>query len=237
TGGSRGLGLVMAKALAEAGAAEGTLVVADAQEAGRGRHDRSWVSPPGNLYLSLVLRPESPIREVAQLSFAAALAVAEAAEVVLPPGKPQLSLKWPNDVLLGGRKLAGILLESRARSDGGVAWLVVGIGVNLASAPDVLPYPAAALAACGAPVHPQRFLPILAERLLVGYEAWRRDGFAPLREAWLGRAHAPGEPLRVRRGECWKLGRFAGLDAEGRLLLDGDAGVIAIAAADVVAGA
>jgi BirA family biotin operon repressor/biotin-[acetyl-CoA-carboxylase] ligase len=247
----------VARALASEGAPEGTLVVAEEQSAGRGRERRTWVSPKGNLYASLVLRPAADVRKAAQLGFAAALAAIEAAEAVLPPGA-SLALKWPNDVLLGGAKTAGILLESHAplsrhpRESGGpeasarhspwvpasagtteLEWLVLGIGVNLASAPSDTEFPATHLAAWGASVTPGDFLPILAGRLVAWYEAWRRDGFGAVRAAWLARAHAPGAPIRVRHGGREECGRFAGLDAEGRLLFDGPAGRATIAAADV----
>lgn len=221
-----------AKELAAAGAPEGTLVTAAEQSAGRGRYGRSWASPPGNLYASLLLRPNADPAAAAQLGFAAALAVAEAAQQVFPPGAP-VSLKWPNDVLVGGAKAAGILLESRGGDAGAVAWLVIGIGVNLASAPLDTPYPATCLAAWGAEVAPADFLPICAGRLLAWYEAWRQAGFAPVRAAWLGRAHPMGERLRVRLAGEELEGRFAGLDADGRLLLEGREGRQPIAAAEV----
>jgi BirA family biotin operon repressor/biotin-[acetyl-CoA-carboxylase] ligase len=124
-----------AKRLAGEGAAEGTLVWAGEQTEGRGRRGRPWVSVPGNLYMSLVLRPGGAAAAAAQLGFAAALAVGEAALRLLP-GEARISHKWPNDVLVDGRKLSGILLESAAAADGGLAWLVMGIGVNVASHPD-----------------------------------------------------------------------------------------------------
>jgi BirA family biotin operon repressor/biotin-[acetyl-CoA-carboxylase] ligase len=221
--------------LAEMGAAEGALVVAREQSAGRGRRGRAWVSPPGNLYLSLVLRPPGAVADGAQVGFAASLAVAEAASRVLP-ADAAVTCKWPNDVLVGGSKLAGLLLHSRAVAGSGTLdWLVLGIGVNLVSHPAATEYPATSLAAAGAPgVTPALFLPILAERLLAWYEAWRAPaGFAALRAAWLARAHGLGGPIRVRLPSGEIEGRFAGLDAEGRLMLDGPAGRQHIAAAEI----
>lgn len=221
--------------LAEGGAAEGTLVVALAQSAGRGRRGRIWISPPGNLYCSLVLRPACAVSDAAQLGFAASLAIAEATQRFLPPGIA-VSCKWPNDVLAAGAKLAGILLQSRAVA-GGLAldWLVLGIGINLASHPAGTEYPATSLAAAGAPeVTPDAMLPILAERLLARYEAWRAPaGFAALRDAWLLRAHGLGGPIRVRLASAEIEGRFTGLDSAGRLVLDGPAGRQHIAAAEI----
>ena len=116
-----------AKRQATAGAPEGALVWARAQSAGRGRRGRRWVSEPGNLYLSILLRPSFPPATAAQLGFAAALAVGEAAAAALPAGA-DVAYKWPNDVLISGRKASGILLESQAAGEGRLDWLVVGIG-------------------------------------------------------------------------------------------------------------
>ena len=220
--------------LAAAGAREGTLVVAEEQSAGRGRRGRTWVSPPGNLYGSLVLRPPRPAHEAAQLGFAASLAVLESCRHFLPAGTA-LACKWPNDVLAGGRKLAGILLESRAAGAGALDWLVIGIGVNLASYPRDTEFPATSLAEAGAPgVTPDTMLTILAARILAWYEAWQRPGgFAALRAQWLAHAQGLGGPIRVRLADRELDGRFAGLDDGGRLLLDGAEGRQAIAAAEI----
>ena len=220
---------------AAAGAAEGTLVVALVQSAGRGRRGRAWISPPGNLHCSLVLRPACAVSDAAQLGFAASLAVAESASHFLPPGIV-VACKWPNDVLVGGAKVAGILLQSRAVAGSpALDWLVIGIGVNLASHPAETEYPATSLAAAGAPeVTPDAMLPILAERLLAWYAAWRVPaGFTALRDAWLARAHGLGGPIRVRLPSAEIEGRFAGLDSAGRLVLDGPAGRQHIAAAEI----
>ena len=221
-----------AKRRASAGAEEGTLIWALEQSAGRGRRGRAWHSPRGNLFCSLVLRPRSAAAEAAQLGFAAALAVAEACARALP-ADADIRCKWPNDVLLGGAKVAGILLESRADAEHGLDWLVLGIGINLAAHPEGTEYPATSLAAAGATVTPEAMLPILAERLLAWYDTWRRQGFAPLREAWLARAFGLGAAIRVRLAAAEFGGRFAGLDEHGLLLLDGADGRKRIAAAEV----
>jgi BirA family transcriptional regulator, biotin operon repressor / biotin---[acetyl-CoA-carboxylase] ligase len=219
-----------AKRRARAGAVEGTLVTAQTQTAGRGRQGRVWVSPPGNLYVSLVLRPEGPPAEAAQLGFAACLAVGDAILRFLP--RADLAFKWPNDVLLAGRKTAGILLESEAEG-GALRFLVLGIGVNLASYPEETAYPATSLVAAGAEVAPEAFLEALAPAFLVWYERWRQAGFAPLRRKWLERAFGLGQALLANLPGERVDGRFAGLDEEGRLLLDHPAGMRRIAAAEV----
>jgi BirA family transcriptional regulator, biotin operon repressor / biotin---[acetyl-CoA-carboxylase] ligase len=222
-----------AKRLAEAGAPEGTFVLAQEQSAGRGRRGRAWVSPRGNFFGSLLLRPHGAPADAAQLGFATSLAVAEAAEHFLPRDRA-VTCKWPNDVLIDGRKLAGILLESR----GGTAidWLVIGIGVNLVAHPERTDYPATSLTAAGRDaVDVAAFLPILAVRLLAWYEAWRAEGFAALREPWLARAHGLGGAIRARLPDTEIAGRFAGIDETGRLLLDAADGRRHIAAAEIFA--
>ncbi|HXP29939.1 MAG TPA: biotin--[acetyl-CoA-carboxylase] ligase [Stellaceae bacterium] len=222
-----------AKRLAAAGAPEGTLVWAREQSAGRGRRGRAWASPAGNLYLSLVLRPDCAPRAAAQLGFAAAVAVGETCARFLPQAA-ELRYKWPNDVLLDGRKLAGILLESQSAGEARLAWLVLGIGINLASHPEATQYPATSLAAAGAVVTPETMIAVLAERLLAWYERWRgAEGFAAVRRAWLLRAHGLGSEIRVRLAQSELAGRFAGLDGDGGLLLDGAEGRRRIAAGEI----
>jgi BirA family transcriptional regulator, biotin operon repressor / biotin---[acetyl-CoA-carboxylase] ligase len=221
-----------ARRQAEAAAPEGTLVWAGMQDKGRGRRGREWVSPPGNLYFSLVLRPCCAAGDAAQLGFVASLAVAEACASFLPDGAMP-RLKWPNDVLVGGRKVAGILLESVADATGAVAFLVLGIGVNLAAHPDGLERPATSLAAQGAAVTPAALLAPLAVRFLAWYEIWRTTGFAAVQKAWLASADGLGAPIRVRLASAELTGRFAGLDEGGMLLLDGAGGRRKIAAAEI----
>ena len=123
-----------ARRLAAAGAAAGTVVWAKRQTAGRGRRGRSWISEPGNLFTSLILRPHVPPARAAELTFVASLAVAQAVAGFLP-GRI-ICTKWPNDVLVDGGKIAGILIESAAGTSGKVDWLVVGIGINVAHHPN-----------------------------------------------------------------------------------------------------
>jgi BirA family biotin operon repressor/biotin-[acetyl-CoA-carboxylase] ligase len=206
-----------ARRLAEAGAAEGLIVTGGMQSAGRGRQGRAWVSPEGNLYLSLLLRPPVKPATAGEFGFGVAVAVAEAVDV-LAPGR-RAACKWPNDVLVEGRKIAGILLESRGTPDR-LDWLIVGIGLNVAAAPAAEAWPVTTLSSLGGTTDTERALEAVAARLDHWYRAWRAAGFAPLREAWLGRAHAPGETLRIRRNGGYLEGRFAGLDVSGALLID-----------------
>ena len=205
-----------AKDLARAGAAAGTLVWAGEQTQGRGRRGRVWSSPPGNLYLSLVLRPDCPVAAAAQLGFVAALALGEAL------GEPAgLAYKWPNDVLIGGCKVAGILLESELDGDGRLAFLVLGVGANIVSAPPASEFPATSLAALGLPTPSPA---TLLERFVAAFDAWERrwreSGFAPVRAAWRARATGLGEMIRVRLETTALSGRFRDIDQEGTLLLE-----------------
>ncbi|MGH6983882.1 MAG: biotin--[acetyl-CoA-carboxylase] ligase [Stellaceae bacterium] len=213
-------------------APEGTLVTARAQTAGRGRQGRIWVSPPGNLHVSLLLRPDAPMARAAQLGFAAGLAVADAIRAFAP--KAAITLKWPNDVLLDGRKAAGILLESEGDAAGRVAFVVIGIGVNLTAYPADTEFPATSVkTVTGTAPTPEAFLATLAPALALWYERWRADGFAALRRAWLERAAGLGQALRARLPDETVEGRFAGLDDDGLLLLDAPGGQRRIAAGDV----
>ncbi len=209
-----------ARRLALAGAPHGDAVVAARQTGGRGRLGRSWISPPGNLYVSVILRSPGSAGSHPQVAFVAGLAVVDAVRP-LPA-----SLKWPNDVLLAGAKVAGVLVES----DGGA--LVCGIGVNVAQAPAGLPYPATALAAHG-PTNLEAVLAAVLAGLDHWWQVWLANGFAAIRTAWLQRGPAPGDPLIVTQGPRRTAGRFAGMDMDGALLLQTAAGVQRILAGDV----
>ncbi len=210
-----------AKRLARAGAEAGALVWAREQSAGRGRRGRRWVSPPGNLYLSLVLRPACPASRAAQLGFVAALAVGDMLSTLDRLLYNRLLYKWPNDVLVAGRKIAGILLESEMGSSGALAFLVVGVGVNLASAPEDAELPATSVVAeTGIAPGPVASLEAFARHFEHWSERWRRDGFAPVRSAWRERAMGLGEPIRVRLDNLTLAGRLIDIDDEGALLLE-----------------
>ena len=206
------------------------------QRAGRGRRARAWASPPGNLYLSVILRPACEARHVAQLSFVAALAVLDLVDVPLP-GRARC--KWPNDILVEGGKVAGILLESALGAGGRVDWVVLGIGVNLSSHPGLKgPPPSTSLVAAGAAsLAPEDALPALLAALAGRRREWEAGGFATVREAWLARAHGLGGPVTVTSGERRLCGLFEGLDADGALVLAQAGGArITIVAGDVFFG-
>lgn len=196
-----------------AGEAGGLVIRADRQTAGRGRRGRRWNSPRGNLYVSLLLRPERPMSEAAALGFAAVTAMGDVAAALLPDGA-QVRHKWPNDLLINGRKASGILLEAEP----GI--LVLGIGVNIASHPAGTPYPATDLIAEGAAsISPQPLL----ERFLAAFaplhETWQEDGFAALLPAWRRRAAGLGETIEVRLERETLSGIFRNLEPDGALRL------------------
>ncbi len=210
-----------ALARAAAGAPEGTLVTARRQRAGRGRRGRAWASLAGNLHLSLVLTPPRGPGDATAVGFAAALAVDDAASDVLRDDA-EVRLKWPNDVLVDGRKVAGLLMETvPGRADA----LVLGVGINVRAHPADTPYPATDLAAEGAKTDADAVLAAFAAAFHARYEGFRRDGFAPLRAAWLARAKGLGEAITVRLEEAAFEGTFAGIDADGALVLDLGGGV------------
>ncbi|HTG24558.1 MAG TPA: biotin--[acetyl-CoA-carboxylase] ligase [Reyranella sp.] len=202
--------------LADAGAPEGTVVWSREQTGGRGRRGRVWASPVGNLYTSTILRPDCPAQRAAELGFAAALAVAD----IVPAGR-EVRVKWPNDVLVDGGKIAGILPESSIGQTGQVQHVVAGIGVNVGFAPQLpeMRYPGSAL---GGSV--EAALEKLTAALAARLAEWRREGFETVRAAWLAKAGPLGAEVDVKLGEGLVRGRFAGLDREGALLLDTAAG-------------
>lgn len=209
----------VAKDLAAEGATEGTLVVAESQSAGRGRRGKPWSSPPGNLYMSLVMRPVCPPATAVQLGFVAGVALWDAISDFDDPGIP-LTLKWPNDVLLGDRKVAGILLESATKADGGLDWVVIGIGVNTAHHPPEAQWPATDLLSLRDRPGPDDLLPVLAHYLLDHYRLWKAEGFRPIRRLWLENAHfAPGDRITVGGGEAPLDGAFEDIDEHGALVL------------------
>jgi BirA family transcriptional regulator, biotin operon repressor / biotin---[acetyl-CoA-carboxylase] ligase len=197
-------------ARAEAGEPAGLAVMARTQTAGRGRATRQWASRPGNLAISILLRPDASGREAPQFALLAAVALHHAAV-----SHAAVQLRWPNDLLLGGAKVAGILTEVSLRPGGALAHIILGIGVNLAHAP---PVEGRATAALG-PIPPETFAWQLLGALDHWLEVQARDGFAPIRAAWMQAGPTPGTPLAVRQGDSARRGRYEGLTEEGALRL------------------
>lgn len=212
-------------------------VFAHEQTTGRGRRGRLWLSPAENFAATYVFRPPVTPPTAALYSFVAALALHEALREVAGPGV-SLALKWPNDVLLNGGKLAGILLESMA-TGGQIGQLAIGFGVNLAATPPVSALEPGALAPVslrgetGLSVAPLAFLPHLAGALARLSAQFETFGFAPIRAAWLARAARLGQPITARLGTETLAGRFETINEQGALVLDAPGGKRALAAADI----
>lgn len=231
----------MAKRLALEGAPDGTVVSAKVQTAGRGRHDRSWDSPSGNLYWSMVSRLRGDDPPVWSLSMVAALALHNV--VARHAARPEtVRIKWPNDVLVDGAKIAGILLETGGEAARETGWVVIGIGLNIAAPPSGdLPYPVTGLNAIARrPTDRDVILPELTEAFVAARAAWRRDGLSDTRDAVLARLAGLGEPVTIRlsdRPSDAVHGTLAGLDPSGYALVDtGEATPRVIAAGDVLLG-
>ena len=193
-------------ALARQGAAEGLWLRAERQTGGRGRQGRAWVSPPGNLYASTLIRLRPGDPPAPTLALMAAVALHETVSTYAAG----ILIKWPNDLLAGPAKLSGILLEREGDA------VAIGLGVNLAHHPQDLARPATSLAALtGTAPDPQIFLEHLAETFARWLARWRGEGLAPIRTAWLAAAHPRGTALSTPEGE----GLFEGLDESGALRL------------------
>lgn len=224
--------------LGRKGAEEGTVVIAEMQRAGKGRRGRQWISPAGrNLYLSVLLRPSFPPAEAAMVSLMAGVVLCEAMQDVFGL---QPKLKWPNDLLLEGKKAAGILAEMHAEQES-IRFLVLGIGVNINMGREMFPedlrYPATSVQlVLGTPVKRLPFARRLLECLDQGYQRLLDDRGASARVAWNRYcAHPPGEWLEVSTAGGTLRGRFQGLDEEGSLILESAAGrAEKIRAGDVV---
>lgn len=205
-----------AKKLARNGYPHGTVVWAHQQTAGRGRQGNTWTSLPGNLFMTMILRPEKNAAVTGQMSFVSAVALAETLKEWVPPSV-QVALKWPNDLLLSGKKAAGILLESDISGVHDVGWMIIGIGVNITEAPE----DAACLKDFGvAGLDAGLVLEKLAKRLKTLYEIWRKTGFDLIRREWMSYAHNVGATINVRLPKETISGKFLGIDTSGALQLE-----------------
>ncbi len=215
-------------------------IVAAEQVAGRGRHGRQWSSPKGNLYASLLLIDPCDMAVAPQLGFVIGLAVHEAVEAVTGVGAPRLSLKWPNDLLLDGAKVSGLILEGHRLGPDGPLAIVIGCGVNVAFAPTGTPYPAIALQAVRPGLTREDVFHALSSAFAQAFSAWRTaahmnasDPFGAIRRLWLERAAGLGQEVTLRLPTGEKRGVFEGLDRFGRLQLKSRDGMELIDAGDL----
>lgn len=209
-------------------------ITADRQLSGRARRGRHWVSEPGNLYASLLLIDPAPIAALGSLPLVSAVATHAAICHALPRGAARPVLKWPNDVLIDGAKVSGILLESEYLKDGRQA-VVIGCGINVVHAPDHAMYPTATLRAAGSLVSPQELFAYLNREMAGWLETWNRGkGIQAVREAWLTKAAGVGQHITVNLPDGSISGLFREIDMAGCLVMVDDFGKIrTIAAGDV----
>ena len=228
-----------ARRRAEVGETGPLWVAARRQTAGRGRRGRAWESDAGNLFATLLTTTRKPPAEAAQVTFLAALAVADLLDRYAPPSL--VTIRWPNDVMLAGEKVAGILVESGAHAAGGL-WLAVGIGVNLAHAPSGVERSATALArhlsaGVAAPPSVEAAVRELAETFAVWMDRWETLGFQPVLDAWIARTPGLDGPAVARLGHETVEGRAEGVAPDGALRLRlPDGGLRLISAGDVFFG-
>ncbi len=225
-----------AKRLAGGGASHGAVIWAKKQTAGRGRMGREWVSPEGNLYVSVLLSPDKDLATCSQLSFVTAVAVAETLDVIVSDDAA-ISCKWPNDILYDGKKLGGILLESFTTPDvkKDKQWVVVGVGINIDHFPEHVMFPATCLRDAGVEIISAK---IVLSRFIYNfihrYDAWAKKGFKEVQKEWISRAYRLGHPTEVMVGDKQLKGIFDGIDSAGRLLLKQESGAVTgISAGDV----
>ena len=224
-----------ARRRAEAGEGGPVWITAARQTAGRGRRGRAWASPAGNLAATLLFSIDKPPAEAAQVSFLAALAACDLADACLGQGVARV--KWPNDVLLHGRKAVGVLVES-GQWPNGPLWMAMGVGINLAQAPQDVERPAAAFSEFMAKApEPLEALEVLATSFERWRALWEAQGFAPIAAGWTERAHGLGQPCEARLPNETLTGVAEGMDADGALRLRLEDGAVArITAGDVFFG-
>lgn len=207
--------------LASLNAPEGTLVIASRQTKGRGRPGKMWSSLPGNLLFSLILRPRCSLQEATALGFLLSVAIGHAL-VTLAPLSLHIQYKWPNDILIEGKKVAGVLLEvepSLSHPTGTPTWIIAGIGLNLAQYPPDTSFPATSLHAKGLSVTASQFLSVFCLELQELLRLWRSQGFSPIRELWMSRVWGLYHEMAVQYGTETHTGIFEDINPTGSLVL------------------
>ena len=200
-------------------ASEGLAIASTVQTSGKGRHGRFWESEAGNMYCSVLFKPDCGLVRASQLGFLAALASSQA--IASYTGDVQkLKLKWPNDVLLNNKKVGGILLEANNNKSTSVDWVVVGCGVNLKQHPKQTQFPATSIMKeLGIVVEVKEFIDCYLNKLMEWYKTWLSQGFSPVRLAWLAMAFNLNKELLVKFGDQNIVGSFQDLDEDGALII------------------
>jgi BirA family biotin operon repressor/biotin-[acetyl-CoA-carboxylase] ligase len=214
----------VAKEAAAKGAADGAVYWTPHQTAGRGTHGREWETPPGNLAVSILKRPDLPMRFAAQAALVTAVAVAEAVEQTgVHAGR--IRLKWPNDVMIDGKKVSGILLEGQAAGSA-VDWLVIGTGINVVHHPANTRHPATDLAEAGLVRSADEMLPAYLAAFDKWWGRWLRYDFQVIQTAWAARTlHKRGDEIRLSQGKETIHARYKGLAPDGALVVVGQDGL------------
>ncbi len=214
-------------------AREGLVIWALEQTSGKGRQKRHWVSEPGNMYCSVLLRPDCAMAEAAQIGFLPVIAAGEAIAGILGNAAP-LRYKWPNDLLLNRKKIGGALLEAGVGQNGLASWVIAGCGLNLQHHPEDTRFPATSVKEeLDTEIEIGAVVEAYIQNLANWYSRWQEEGFAPVRQAWLASAHTFDEPLIVESGSEKLSGPFRDLDEKGALVIETDSGPRRISAGDV----
>jgi len=209
------------------------IILANEQDAGKGRADRLWSSPKGNLYFSLVLQPQVQIASVAQISFVAIIALRQAVEEIALDQNIVIQNKWPNDLLINQKKVAGLLLESKNNQQN-CEFVILGIGVNINSSPDNTIFAAGNLHEFGIKITPEILLQNFLDKFEILYQNWLSFGFVNIRKAWLSKAYRLKEKISVRDGKGKIEGIFEDMDSNGSLILKAESQIKKITAADIL---
>ncbi len=222
-----------ARARAYKEAKTGDVIIAKHQTKGRGRRGRTWNSFPGNLHMTYVTYLDVPLDIAPQLSLVSCVGLCEELSRYIPP-KLELTYKWPNDVLLGGKKVGGFLLEALPHPDKVETCYLIGCGINLCTFPEDVRYPATSFSAEGLDLTVEEIQQGLAGSLERYITAWRKEGFEPIRDLWMKRAAFVGTRISVEMGGETHEGQFEGIDAQGAMVLQTKDKLMTISVGDVL---
>ena len=218
-----------AKRLAVSGVDSGTVVWAREQLSGKGRHGRTWSSPPGNLYASIVQRPSCKLSEGPQIGFVTSVSLIESIQSLTGINA---TLKWPNDLLINEKKVAGILLESFASENDKLDWIIIGVGVNIMNCPSDIKN-TTCLYAEGGKVSVETLLQGFLVNLYTKISEWDEHGFERVRNQWMMYAPIQGSRVRVRLPIGEVTGKYCGLDSSGNLIIETEKGIKSIETGEV----